>query len=64
MDKFVLWSEKVWKVVREDDYFGSPAYLVLQGIGGAVNNFKVVNRKRCDQLDPALNILFERKNDG
>lgn len=59
MEKFVLYEGKVWRVIREEHYGDERLCLATQ-VEGQKNTYWVSVAK-CEPLDPALNILFERK---
>jgi len=63
MKQFVLFEGDVWEVVRED-HFGNPDYMLLCLTGKVYDNLRYTHKNKCTPLDPALNILFERKIDG
>ena len=60
MSKFVLWNGEVWKVIRTD-HFGNPNYLLLQDTKSAFGSLRYVNYIQRTPLDPALYVLFKRK---
>jgi hypothetical protein len=59
MAKFVLYENKVWRVVREEHY--NDHSLVLATETDEHKRTYWIPRVKCDFLDPALTILFEGK---
>ena len=60
MKKFVLYGGDVWEVIRQDCQ-GDKSHWLVNSVDGIKLLFVPV--KDCTPLDPALNILFERKDD-
>lgn len=62
MERFVLYENKVWKVVRDEHY--NDDSLLLATETDEPKRTYWIPRARCTFLDPALNVLFERKDNG
>lgn len=66
MKQFVLYEGNVWEVVREDCQ-GDKTHQLVYAVERSVfhgRSLRFVPVKDCTPLDPALNVLFEEKNDG
>ena len=61
--EYVLYQGDVWALYRQDHFGDDTMWLV-----SAINTKAIWNRwvpaKDCIVLDPALNVLFERKENG
>ena len=62
MKQFVLYNGEVWEVVREDCQ-GDETHWLLDSAEDRIK-LRFVPREDCAPLDPALNVLFERKENG
>jgi hypothetical protein len=58
----LIWDREVARVVRKDHH-GDKFYWLVQPIGSHPNSLHLqfVPANRCELLDPALNVLFERE---
>ena len=66
MDEYALVKNEVRKVIRKEHFGDSTLWLTLvlkKDVFGR-ELVRWVPAKDCTPLDPALNILFERKEDG
>jgi hypothetical protein len=62
MKEFVLFKgEQVCQVLRKDHYGNKDMWLVQKVDVDGTDRLNYVFAKDCVPLDPALNILFERK---
>lgn len=59
MNEFALVNGNVFKVIRKD-HFGDETLWMVQGIDMGIYQ-RWVPAHDCIPLDPALNVLFERK---
>lgn len=62
MKKYVLFEGEVWQLMRPD-HFGDSELWYLSTTKPKMNWNRWVIAKNCTLLDPALNVLFERKED-
>lgn len=60
---FVVFSGEVWRLIRREHY-GDPTLWMIQAINTKSTWLRWVPAVDCTLLDPALNVLFERKDDG
>ena len=60
---YVLYRGDVWALHRKDHFGDDTMWLVTAINTEAVWNFWV-NARDCTLLDPALDVLFERKENG
>jgi len=59
---YVLYMGEVWALNRQD-HFGDKALWHISAINTKAIWNRWVPAKDCTLLDPALNVLFERKED-
>lgn len=65
MSEYVLFRDEVRKLIRKENY-GDPRFWLTEFIEVDAMGRKLlrwVPAKDCTLLDPALNVLFERKED-
>jgi hypothetical protein len=60
---YVLYEDKVWILLRKDHY-GDESIWHIRAIHEHAIWMRYVKASTCIELDPALNILFERKDNG
>jgi hypothetical protein len=66
MNEFALLNDKqVVRVIRKDHYGDKSFWLVdYMGNSNLVHHMGFVRGENCVLLDPALNVLFEREENG
>jgi hypothetical protein len=61
--KYVLFRGDVWILLRKD-HFGDESIWHIQADHPHAIWMRYVDASLCTELDPALNVLFERKENG
>jgi len=64
MEYALVYGREVYAVMRKDHYGDKSLWLVCSLDPNASQRLSYVHAKHCEVLDPALNILFERKDNG
>ena len=63
MEYVLVQGRDVCQVIRKDHHGDETHWLVLNTNADISNRLSYVRADWCEPLDPALNILFERKDD-